>query len=163
VQHANVILNMARLRYLLIGFVIVLLRETLFTKHPWAQAVAMNRGLNLDGIEVILSMEETKKGAMGLVWSSSPVKDVHRAVEREIKTKASFKVIGERHDDMWIDGVQPDVKELLIYLTKHYGLEEKAWATGYEITLTVDRAKLDDYCIHVICGFKMKDKDHIIL
>jgi hypothetical protein len=36
-------------------------------------------------------MEGTKKGAMGLVWSSGTVKDVHRAVEREMKTKVTFK------------------------------------------------------------------------
>jgi hypothetical protein len=28
--------------------------------------------------------------------------------------KVAFKLIGERHDDMWIDGVQLNVKELLI-------------------------------------------------
>jgi hypothetical protein len=59
-------------------------------------------------------MKGAKKGAMGLVWSSGTVKDVHRAVEREIKTKVSFKLIGEHHEDMWIDGVQINVKELLI-------------------------------------------------
>jgi hypothetical protein len=53
VHHAKYILNMTPLRYLLIGFVIVFLRETLFTKKIWAQAVNMNHGLNLGGIEVI--------------------------------------------------------------------------------------------------------------
>jgi hypothetical protein len=71
----------------------------------------MNHGLNLGGIEVIRNMEGTKKGAMGLVWSSGTVKDVHRAVEREMQTKVAFKLIGERHDDMWIDGVQLNVKD----------------------------------------------------
>jgi hypothetical protein len=66
-QHAKDILNMTPLRYLLIGFVIVFLRETLFTKKKWAQAVDVNHGLNLGGIEVIRNMEGTKKGAMGLV------------------------------------------------------------------------------------------------
>jgi hypothetical protein len=42
----------------------------------------------------------------------------------------AFRLIGERHDDMWIDGVQLNVKELLIYLIKHLGLEEKARASG---------------------------------
>jgi hypothetical protein len=57
---------------------------------------------------------------MGLVWSSSTVKDVHRVVEREIQTKVWFKLIGKRHEDIWIDGVQLDVKELLIYLIKNF-------------------------------------------
>jgi hypothetical protein len=55
VQHAKCILNMAPLRYLLIGFVIVFLRETLFTKK-WSHAVDMNQGLNLSGLDVIRSM-----------------------------------------------------------------------------------------------------------
>jgi hypothetical protein len=71
----------------------------------------------------------------------------------------AFKLIGERHDDTWIDGVQLNVKDLLIYLIKHFGLEEKARASGCEIAITVDGAKLDDYYIHVTCGFKMTDKD----
>jgi hypothetical protein len=158
VQHEKDILNMTPLWNLLIGFVIVFLRETLFNKKK-AQAVDMNHGLNLGVIEVIRNTEGTKKGAMGLVWLSGTVKDVHRAVEREMKTKVAFKLIGERHDDMWIDGVQLNVKELLIYLIKHFGLEEKARASGFEISITVDGAKLDDYCIHVTCGFIMTDKD----
>jgi hypothetical protein len=93
------------------------------------------------------------------VWSSGTVKDVHRAVEREMKTKASFKLIGERHEDMWFDGVKLNVKEVLIYLITRFGLEEKARASGCEIDITVDGAKLDDYGIHVTCGFKMTDKD----
>jgi hypothetical protein len=76
----------------------------------------MNHGLNLGGIEMIRSMEGTKNGATGLVWSSGTGKDFHRAVEREMKTKVWFKLICERHEDMWIDGVQLNVKELLIYL-----------------------------------------------
>jgi hypothetical protein len=75
-----------------------------------ARCPPTNHGMNLGGIEVIRNMEGTKKGAMGLVWSSGTVKDVHRAVEREMKTKVAFKLIGERHDDMWIDGVQLNVK-----------------------------------------------------
>jgi hypothetical protein len=125
----------------------------------WAQAVDMNHGFNLGGIEMIQNMEGTKKGAMGLVWLSGTVKYVHRAVEREMQTKVAFKLIGERHDDMLINGVQLNVKELLIYWIKHFGLEEKARASGCEIAMMVDGAKLDDYCIHVICGFKMTDKD----
>jgi hypothetical protein len=89
-------------------------------QKKWAQAVGINHGLNLCGIEVIRNMDGTKKGAMGLVWSSYTVKDVHHAVEREMKTKVSFKLIGERHEDMWIDGVQLNFKELLIYLIKHF-------------------------------------------
>jgi hypothetical protein len=52
---------------------------------------------------------------------------------------------------MGIDGVQLDVKELLIYLIKYFGLEEKARASGCEITITVNGAKLDNYCIQVSC------------
>jgi hypothetical protein len=66
-QHAKDILNMTPLRYLLIGFVIVFLRDSLFTKEKWAHAIELNHGLNLGGIEVIRNMEGTKKGAMGLV------------------------------------------------------------------------------------------------
>jgi hypothetical protein len=62
-QHAKHISNMTRLRYLLIGFVVVFLGETLFTRKNGAQAVDMNHGLNLGGIEVIRNMEGTKKGA----------------------------------------------------------------------------------------------------
>jgi hypothetical protein len=72
----------------------------------------MNHGLNLGGIEVIRNTEGNTKGSMWLVWSSGTFKDVHRAVEREMKTKVSFKLIGERHEDMLIDGVQLDVKEI---------------------------------------------------
>jgi hypothetical protein len=96
---------------------------------------------------------------MGLLWSSGMVKDVHRAVEREMQEKVSFKLIGERHKYMWIDGVQLDLKEILIYLRNHFGLEEKVRASGCEIAITVDGAKLDNYCIHVTCGFKIIDKD----
>jgi hypothetical protein len=73
--------------------------------------------------------------------------------------KVSFKLVVEHHEDTWIDGVQLDVKELLIYLIKHFGLGEKARASGCEIATTVDGANLDDYYIHVTCGFKMTDKD----
>jgi hypothetical protein len=97
--------------------------------------------------------------AMGLVWSPGMVKDVHRAVEQEMQTKLSFKLSGERHEDMWIDGVQLDVKDLLINLIKHFVLEENARANGCEIAIMVNGAKLDDYCIHVTCEFKMTDKD----
>jgi hypothetical protein len=143
-QHVKDILKMTPLRYLLISFVIVFLRETLFTKKKSAQAVDMNHGLNLGGMEVIRNMEGTKKGSMGLVWSSCTVKDVHREVEQEMKAKVAFKLISERHGNMWIDGVQLNVKELLIYLIKHFGLEEKARASGCEIAITVDGAKLDE-------------------
>jgi hypothetical protein len=44
-------------------------------------------------------------------------------------------LIGERHDDMWIDVVELDVKELLVYLINHYGMEEKVRTTGCEITI----------------------------
>jgi hypothetical protein len=47
----------------------------------------MNHGLNLGGIEVIRNIEGTKKGTMGLVWSSGTDKDVHRAVEWEMKKR----------------------------------------------------------------------------
>jgi hypothetical protein len=73
---------MIPLRHLLLGLVIVFLRETMFTRKKWSQAVDMNHRLNLGGIEVILEMEGNKKGCMGIVWSSGMIKDVHRAVER---------------------------------------------------------------------------------
>jgi hypothetical protein len=60
----------------------------------------MNHGINLGDMEVIRSMEGMKKGDMGLVCSPSTVKNVHRAAEREMKSKVSFKVSDERHDDM---------------------------------------------------------------
>jgi hypothetical protein len=97
-------------------------RDCVYKKKS-AQTVDMNHGLNLGDIEVIPKTEGTKKGAMGLVWLSGTVKYVHRAVEREMKTNMSFKLIDERHEDMWIDGVQLNVKEVLIYLIKHFGLE----------------------------------------
>jgi hypothetical protein len=56
---------------------------------------------------------------VGLVWLSGTIKDVHRAVEKEIISKVSFKRIGEANQGMWVDGVEIDVKELLIYLIKH--------------------------------------------
>jgi hypothetical protein len=87
------------------------------------QSVDMNHGLNLGGIDVIRNVKGTKKGSMGLVWSSGTVKAVHRAVERKMKTKVAFKLIGERHNYMWIYGVQLNVKELLIYLIKDFGRE----------------------------------------
>jgi hypothetical protein len=86
-------------------------------------------------------------------------KDVHRAAEREMMSKVSFKLIGGAHQDVWVDGVGLDVKELLIYIIKHYGLEAKARATGCEISITVDSAKLEDYCCHITCGFKLTNKD----
>jgi hypothetical protein len=112
---------MAPLHHILIGLVIKYLRETLFMKHKWAQAVDMNHGLNLGDVGVIIIVEGTKKGAMGLVWSPGTVKDIHRVLEREIKTKVSFKLSGKRHDYMWIDDVELNAKNLLIYLVKHYG------------------------------------------
>jgi hypothetical protein len=60
---------------------------------------------------------------------------------------------------MWIDGVELDMTEFLIYLIKHYGLEEKASGTGFEITIMVDGKKLHNYCIHITCDFKMTDTD----
>jgi hypothetical protein len=76
-----------------------------------------------------------------------------------MKKKISFRIIGERHDDMWSNGVKLGVKELLIYLVKHYRLDENARATGCEIAITVDGANLDDCCTHVMCEFKRMDKD----
>jgi hypothetical protein len=98
----------------------------------------MNHGLNLGGIEVIRNMKGTKKGAMELVWSSGTVKDDHRTVDQEMKTKVAFKLIGEHHDGMSIDGVQLNIKELLIYLIRKNGFKEKARASVYEIAITVD-------------------------
>jgi hypothetical protein len=70
-----------------------------------------------------------------------------------------LELIGERFNDTWIDGVKLNVKKLLIYLIKHYGLAEKAPTTGCEIGIIADGAKLDAYCIHITSGFKMMDKD----
>jgi hypothetical protein len=159
VQHAKDLLNMHPLWHILSGLVVVLLRETLFTKKKWARAVDMNHGLNLGGIEVIREMEGNTKGCKGLVWSSGTVKGVHRTVERKMKTIVSFKLIGERLQDVWVDGVDLDVKQLLIYLIKHYRLEEKSQTIGCEISITVDGATLDDYCCHITCRFKMTDPD----
>jgi hypothetical protein len=39
----------------------------LYLRKKWAQAVDMNHGLNLGGIEVIREMEGTKKGGQGTV------------------------------------------------------------------------------------------------
>jgi hypothetical protein len=94
IQHAKDLLHMIPLRHLLIGLVIVFLRETMFTRKKWSQAVDMNHGINLGWIEVIREMEGNKKGCMGLVWSSGTIKDFHRAVEREMMSKVSFKLIG---------------------------------------------------------------------
>jgi hypothetical protein len=104
-------------------------RETMLTRKKWAHAVDMNHGLNLGGIEVIREMEGNKKGCMGLIWSSGTIKNVHRAVEREMMSKVQFKLIGEAHQDVWVDGVELDVKELLIYIIAHYGLEAKTRST----------------------------------
>jgi hypothetical protein len=150
---------MIPLQHLLIGFVIVFMRDTMFTKKKWDQAVDMNHGLNLRGIEVIREIEGNKKGYMGLVWSSGTIKDVNRAVERELMSKVSFKLISEAHQDVWVDVVELNVKELLLYIIKHYGLEANARATCCDISITVDGAKLDDYCCHIICGFRLTNKD----
>jgi hypothetical protein len=74
-------------------------------------------------------------------------------------SKVSFKLIGEAHQDVWVDVVELNVKELLIYTITHYGLKAKAIKTGCEIATTVDGAKLDDYCCHITCGFKLTDKN----
>jgi hypothetical protein len=58
---------MKPLMHLLVGLVVVLLRETIFTKKKWSQAVDMNHGLNLGGIEVVHAMEGLGKNARGLV------------------------------------------------------------------------------------------------
>jgi hypothetical protein len=154
IQHAKDLLHMSLLQHLIIGLVIVFLRETMFTRNKWAHAVDMNHGLNSGGIEVIRDMEGNKRDA----WDSfgHTIKYVHRAVEREMMSQSSFQLIGEAHQDVWGGGFELDVKELLIYIITHYGLEEKARETGCEISITVDGAKIDDYCS---CGFKLTDKD----
>jgi hypothetical protein len=58
------------------------------------------------------------------------------------------------HNDTWIDGVEIDAKKLLIYLVNHYGLSKKARTVGIEVSITVDSAKLDDYCCHRTSGWK---------
>jgi hypothetical protein len=65
----------------------------MFTKNKKAHAVDIDHGLNLGGIEVIREMEGNKKGCMGLVGSSGTIRDVHKAVEREMMSKVSFKLI----------------------------------------------------------------------
>jgi hypothetical protein len=82
IQHAKDLLHISPLRHLVIGLMILFMREIMFTRKKWVQAVDMNHGLNLVGIEVIREIEGNKKGCMGLVWSSSMIKDIHRAVER---------------------------------------------------------------------------------
>jgi hypothetical protein len=86
VQHVTYISNMAPLRFLLTG---------------------------CDSTSTWDYVYEAKVDTGGW-YESWTVKDVHRAVEQEMKMKLSFKVIGERHEYMWIDGVQLDVKELLM-------------------------------------------------
>jgi hypothetical protein len=71
------------------------------------------------------------------VLSSDTAKGVHCAVKQKMKVKVSFKLIGERHGDMWIDGVQLDLQELLIYLINIFGLEGKAGTIGCEIVIAV--------------------------
>jgi hypothetical protein len=159
VQRTKDLLTMRPLWHILIGLVVVMLHETLFTANKWAQEVDMNHVLNIGSIQVIREMEGNKKGYKGMVWSLGTVKDVHRAVERKLKTLISFKLIDERHQDVWVDGVELDVKQLLINSIKHYGLEDKSQVTGCEISITVDGTKLDDYCCHITCGFKMADLD----
>jgi hypothetical protein len=78
--HANDLLNIKPLSHLLVTLVVVFLRETIFTKKKWAQAVDMNHGLNLCGIEVVRAMEGLGKNGEGLVWSSRIIKEVHRVV-----------------------------------------------------------------------------------
>jgi hypothetical protein len=75
---ANYLFNMSPLRHLLIGLVIVLLCENMFTKNKWAQAMDMNHDLSLGGIEVIRELEGNKKGYIGLIWSSGTIKYVSR-------------------------------------------------------------------------------------
>jgi hypothetical protein len=48
--HAKDLLNMKPLRHFLVGHVVILLRETVFTKKKWTQAVDMNHGFDLGGI-----------------------------------------------------------------------------------------------------------------
>jgi hypothetical protein len=74
-------------------------------------------------------------------------------------SKVSFKLIGDAHHDVWVDDVELDVKELLIYIITHYGLEAKARATCCEISITIGDTKLDDYCCHITCGFNITNKD----
>jgi hypothetical protein len=105
-QHATYLLNMCPLRHLLIALVIVLLRGSLFTKKKWARAVDMHRGLNIGGIEVIRKMKVLKKNESGLVWYSSTIQKVHRAIENEMKKEIQFKISGGRFEDTWIDGVE---------------------------------------------------------
>jgi hypothetical protein len=82
----------------------------MFTKKKFAQAVDMNHGLKLGGIEVIHEMDCNKKGCMGLVWAFGMIKDVHRAVEREMMAKVSFKLMDEADQDVWVGGVELAVK-----------------------------------------------------
>jgi hypothetical protein len=155
--HAKDLLNVKQLMHLLVGIVVVLLCGTIFTKKKWAQAVDMNHGLNLGGIEVVRAMEGRGKNGQGLVWSSIRIKEVHRAVEEVMMKEMDFTIINVRHNDTWIDGVEIDAKKLLIYLVSHYGLSEKARTVGIEVSITVDSAKLDDSCCHTTAGWKFTD------
>jgi hypothetical protein len=39
----------------------------------------------------------------------------------------------------------------------HYGLADKTRTVGIEVSITVDSAKLDDYCYHTTAGWKFTD------
>jgi hypothetical protein len=150
--HAKDLLNMKPLMQFLVGIVVVLLRETIFTKKKWIQAVDMNHGLNSGGTEVVRAMEGLGKNGQGLVLSSSSIKEVHRAVEEVMMKEMDFTIINVRQNATWIDGVEIDAKKLLIYLVNHYGLSEKARTVGIEVSIMVDSAKLDDYWCHTTAG-----------
>jgi hypothetical protein len=119
-----------------------------------AQSVDMNYGLNLAVLEVVRVMEGLGKNGQGMFWSSSSIKEVHRAVEEVMMKEMDFTIITARHNDIWIDGVEIDVKKLLIYLVNRYGLSKKARTVGIEVTITVDSAKLDEYCYHTTSVWK---------
>jgi hypothetical protein len=85
---------MKPLMHLLVGIFVVLLRETNFMKKKWAQVLDMSHGIDLAGVEAACAMEGLlDKGRHGLVWSSSSVKEVHRAVEDAMMNKMNFTII----------------------------------------------------------------------
>jgi hypothetical protein len=52
-----------------------------------------------------------------------------------------FKIICERFEDTWINGVELWANSLLIDLARHYCLEEKAKTVGVEVSITCDSDK----------------------
>jgi hypothetical protein len=99
------------------------------------------------------------KNEPGLAWSSSTIQKVHRSVGNDMKKQIPLRIIGERFEDTWIDGVELSAKSLLNYLIPRYGLEKKAKTVDVEVFITCDSAKLDDMFCHMTAWWKITDKD----